>query len=234
MPITAAYLLNKFRREMEDPAYPDAAGDEDGSSLWSDEDINDYMDQAQEEFCRKIDCIPDTSSFVLRLKAVQEYADIESVITQIRGGYVQGTKRFIPAVTMSDMQRGYNMNDYGNVFAGDWRQTIGDVRYMVTDDTIGQVRLTPIPAADTVIELSVYRLPETRISDGGELEVPDMFRRRLLLKMRSLGYFKGDAETFNQRQAENFERLWVQYLSQAERDVKRYQGGAHTTTYGGV
>ncbi len=232
MPYTAAYLRNQFRREMDDAEFPGSGDDSD--SLWSDEDINDYMDQAQEEFCRKIDCIPDTESFVLRYKADQEYADVESVITQIRGGYSNLDRRFIPAVTIVDMQRGYNMNDYGNIFAGDWRLTKGDVRYMVTDDMIGRVRFTPVPVSDGQIQLSVYRLPETRIMDGGELEIPDMFRRRLLLKMRSLGYLKGDAETFNQRQADNFEVRWQQYLSQAGRDSERYQGGAHTTTYGGV
>lgn len=232
MPITAEYLRNQFRREMDDTEYP--GGGDDSDSLWSNDDINDYMDQAQEEFCRKIDCIPDTESFILRLKANQTYADVESTITQVRGGYSDSPRRFIQAATMRDMQRGYIANDYGNMFVGDWRVNTGPVQFLVTDETIGKLRMVPIPSADVNITLSVFRLPETRVSDGGELEIPDMFRRRLLLKMRSLGYLKGDAETFNQRQSDKFEKLWVDYLGQAGGDLKRFQSGGHITTYGGV
>lgn len=232
MPITAEYLRNQFRREMDDAEYP--GGGDDSDSLWSNADIDDYMDQAQEEFCRKIDCIPDNASFKLRVKADQVYADLEEAITQIRSGYSQETRRLIRPTTQKDLERGYIKDDYGDFLATSWRSNTGPVQYLVTDDTIGQVRLVPIPTADEVIDLSVYRLPETRIMDGGELEIPDMFRRRLLLKMRSLGYLKGDAETFNQRQADNFEVRWQAYLSQAERDNKRFKGGARTTAYGGV
>ena len=232
MPITAEYLRNQFRREMDDEEFP--GGGDDSDSLWSNDDINDYMDQAQEEFCRKIDCIPDTANFSVKFKANNPYVELESVITQVRGGYREGNIRFIPAVNMVDIQRGYTTNDYGLHFTGDWRQRTGDIRYLVTDDTVGRLRAAPIPVEDTTILLSVYRLPERRIMDGSELQIPDMFRRRLLLKMRSLGYLKGDAETFNQRQADNFESRWQAFLSQAELDTDRLRGGSRTTSYGGV
>ncbi len=232
-----AGLIALFRREMRDPEFPGSDEDPDApdaDSLWSDDDIKDYMDVAQEELCQRIDVLPDSSSFSLSVKAGDEYAEADALITKLRHGYSTTTKRRIVATTVQEMERGYVGNDYGLDTVGSWRDSTGSILFLLTDETFGQYRLVPIPAVAETIQLTVYRLPEIRIADGGPLEVPDQFRRNLLLKMRAEGYRKNDAETRQIKEAERYDGMWEAYLYRAERHIKRGYRGQHTTTYGGI
>ena len=234
MPYTAEFMRTRFRREMDDPLFPGEGATPDSDSLWSDEDINDYMDQAQEELCRRIDCIPDDTSFKARFKANQTRIEVEPSITKLRSAYSTGRRKTIQASTVRDMEKGFITSDYGYLYVGQWRDRTGEIEYLLTDETEGFFRAVPIPLEADTLDLSVYRLPEQRIVDGADLVVPDKYRRQLMLKMRALAYLKQDAETFNERLANVFEGQWQVWLDETARDQKVYVGGSRMTTYGGI
>lgn len=217
-------LLDLFRLEMADTAQP---------YLWSDEFIVGAIDDAQKQFARKTDGIPDsTTSAVVDLVVAldpdtQLYTDVlplHSSILKIRSARRADTGRDIEVLNMEDMPA-------RNMFF-DGRSS--RVRALVLGMDTDQVRLWPFPNEDVTIKLSVFRMPLVTITDDEPLEIPAQHHRDLLLWVKHRAYSVHDAETFDKTKAEDFRVLFESFCARAKDEQRRAKHKPRTVAYGGI
>jgi hypothetical protein len=228
MPLDTATLLATLRRDLDDPEMPGAGDDSD--SLWSDVELTDYLAEAQEIACTKADILFDQSTFTITTVADGDglYA-WDELITKIRKGIVTG-QRVLTVMSVSDIARKFDVTDLGWTVT-DWEDSVGDPQYIVTDYEVGYVRLVPIPVtADEVIKLHVYRLP----ADNAVMEIPNKYRRELLLYAKYKAYDKHDADVHNETLAVKYKALWEQALIEMKHEEKRRNKGLQVVAYGGI
>lgn len=98
-----------------------------------------------------------------------------------------------------------------------------------------------VPAAtpiylDLTIEMTVFRLPLTAITDDGDqaLEIDEQHHSHLLLWMKHLGYDKQDAETFDRRKSDDFAQRFNTYCAEAKKEQDRARRVVGAVAYGGI
>jgi hypothetical protein len=211
-------LYELFRSEIADTAAP---------YLWADDEVFHYADEAQKKFCRLTGGLADaTTPTVARvsLKAGNPWAALSPLILKIRG--INGADgRYIDPLNFEDLQE---------------RQIrIGDIHAAPTKLILGmeanKVRAYPVPVADEVLELLVYRLPLKAINDFDQkIEIDEHHHTALLLWMKHLAYSKQDAETFDKTRRDEFEQAFYAYCFNAtiEKGVAKHK--TRFVAYGGL
>lgn len=217
-------LLSLFRVEMSDRVEP---------YLWSDEFVIGAIDDAQKQFARKTDGIPDsTTPDVVDLVVAQDpgtllYTDVlplhESIL-KIRSARRADTGRPVDVLNEEDMQA------RGMFFDG----TPGRLRVLVTGMDEGKVRLWPFPNEDVTVKFSVFRMPLVTITDDEPLEIPSQHHRDLLLWVKHRAYSVQDAETFDRTKAEDFGLQFERFCIRAKEEQRRAKHKPRTVAYGGI
>jgi len=219
-------MISKFRREMEDTVEP---------YLWSEDDIVDYLDQAQDEFCEKVDAL--TSIVEITYSATDEYVDLPNYVTRVRyAELVDGTRVALFNAEEWREDRGLS-DDYGvSIHQSSWQTDTNEkVSAVITDLETDKLRLYPIPTADSSLKVHVYRRPVELLADAGEFEVKDKAQQRcILLKARALAYEKHDAETYNPRMAAEYEQRFEVRTSELASASSRSKRRARSVRYPGM
>lgn len=214
--------------------------------LWSDTELNSYMDSSQKEFARRTDYFSDASTtdiVDIPYTAGDIIKALDPRVIKIRYAKILTNGSKVQPVTYADMDnRITNPSDY-NSPAGfgsvlDWETATGIPRYIVTDIETNAVRLAPIPAADDTLKLTVYRLPLTSITDDAQtLEVVEEdFQRGLLFYMKYMAYMKNDIDTYNDRLQQTALANHENFIETAKRQLRRLRFGSTigTVRYGGL
>lgn len=208
--MTPRGLHDSFKRDVADYATP---------SLWSDEEIYEYMNWSLDQFCIGWGGIVDSSSALTTLKAMpdQEFVKISPRILKIKTAYSTTKNRRVKILNQQDVMAGYCVDDYGFEFRNIYESRPGPVRGIIIDMGAGKGRWVDIPTEDEMIKLVVERLPLCEIScqGAGDIELGDEFLRTILLGMKSQAYDKQDAESFDKSKAEKFLDLFNLYVRQA-------------------
>lgn len=217
-------LLVAFREEMADKAQP---------YLWSDEFLIGAIDDAQKQFARKTDGIPDsTTPAVVDLVVTPDilsglYTDVVPLdprILKIRSARRGDNGREIEVLNEEDMPgRGMYFDGRAN-----------RVQAMITGMDENSVRVWPFPNENVTIKLSVFRLPMVTITDDEPLEIPSQHHRALLLWMKHRAYSVHDAETFDKTKAADFELAFDTYCTAAKNEQRRLRHKPRTVAYGGI
>lgn len=212
-------LLNLFRLEMADKAAP---------YLWTNDFVIGAIDDAQKQFARLTDGIPDsTTSAVVNLVVTTPYTDVlplSTRILKIRSARRADTGKAVEVLNLEDMPtRGMFFDNVP-----------GTLRALIVGMDDGFVRLWPFPAAALTIKLSVFRLPLADITDDEPLEIPTQHHRHLLLWVKHLAYSVHDAETFDKTKAAEFKTAFEAYCFGAKTDQTRARHKPRTVTYGGI
>lgn len=216
-------LLIAFREEMADKVQP---------YLWSDDFVIGAIDDAQKQFARKTDGIPDsTTSAVVDLVVTPDgsglYSDVvllDPRVLKIRSARRGDNGREVEVLNEEDMPtRGMYFDSL-----------LGRVRAMITGMDETSVRLWPFPNEDLTIKLSVFRLPLVTITDDEPLEIPSQHHRALLLWMKHRAYSVHDAETFDKTKAADFEAAFDAYCTTAKNEQRRLRHKPRTVAYGGI
>lgn len=235
MAIDVAYLMETLREDLVDPELPGSGSTPDEDSLWSNAELLRYIDEAQNEFCERINALPDSTRFVSEITAGDPWVKVDERITLIRKGRLDTLKTTLVPTTLKEVEEGVGERDYNNTFAvgSDWEDRTGNPRHVITDLEAGKGRLVPIPVADDVISWTVYRMPRFSLIDGGQLEIENKYRRGLLLKAKSLAYTKHDTETRQESKARDFADKWEDYIDRADLGHKRKRRRAQSMPTGG-
>lgn len=216
-------LKAAFRADVQDEA---------SDYLWSDAEIFRYMNGAQAEFVRAIGGIPDSSTTAvtqLTLPAGQEFVATHAKILRIRG-LRDAAGRRVDILNYEQFEADGNTSwcDYGfrsNVMD----LTQGVVRAVVTGMQQHYVRPVMIPAVETVLKLTVDRLPLNELTTTGQtLEIDVLHHEYLLLGMKARALMKNDAETFDRARANENAAAFAAYCAKCFderiRSEHRYRG----------
>lgn len=229
--MNAQELYDQFRSDMSDVSSP---------YFWSDTDVFRYMDDAYKMFVRLMGGIADFTSDFTRvdITAGEATATMDKRILRVMNATKVSSGGKIEIINETDLPM-IRDNDYGRVRPSYNDNTPGIVRYMIIGAQRGVVKWVQVPEVDDVAQLSVYRLPATKITSNTDLEfdfdeIGEEHVTHLGLWMRSKGYAKADADTFNGPLAEKFEKDFRAYCALAKAEWDRYKHKNREVVYGGL
>lgn len=217
-------------------------GDEVAPTLWSDDEIYSYMDDALKMFVRLTGGIPDRSSDLCRVNitAGQEYAEVSPKILKFREAFLESTNRPLKLINNEDLQA-YSREDYDRLIPFNTNRP-GIIRYVVIGlertGKSGTVRWINLPEVDDAVLFTVYRLPLKTIQEGvaedALFEINEEHHVNLLPWMRYRAYAKDDAETLDRRQSNINRSIFEDYCKKAMSEAERYKSKTRVVAYGGL
>lgn len=227
--MTPDYLYTKFRSDTTDAAPP---------YLWSDDEVYDYMDEAQRMLCRNTQGLPDATSIATTVPIVanQPFASIHPSILLIREATLASTSEKLRVLNFEDLEVAYACDDYGNqVPLFNVLNSTGNVGAMVIGMETDKVRWVYIPVANDSVNLLIYREPLYKITeDSTSFEVHGRHHRPMLWWMKHLAYSKQDAETFDRGKAEENKKRFEEYCEMVYDELQRAKHKNRHMKYGGI
>lgn len=247
MSFTPEELKNRFRTDVDDIE----GGNQSDDFLWSNEEIFEYIDEAQKEFVRRTRILrsafpfnttaPDGSEFTsLTFTALGAtgFLPYNTRITKILNARMQVQNRSEPLTILNfeQLNEGFFDNDYHWIFKRDWQAQTGPARFLVMNMHLGQLRLVPIPVVDDVLELIVLHQPLEDIDEGStQFEVTEREdQKTMLLYAKSLAFMKQDADIYDKELASRFEAAFERKVENRRREIYRQRFRAQNMRYGGI
>ena len=173
-------------------------GDKSSPPMWSNDDIDGYANDAEDETCRRALLLVDSTSLATEypISAGDEGIDLHPSVLYVRRARTASNGRLFPKVARAMDEEVPGWEDAAPsrpvVFVPDWQS--------------GYLRFWPPASANDVVKLTVVRTPLRPMSDDCDSpEIPERYHRALLDWMKHLGYQKQDADTMDIAKAAQFE-----------------------------
>lgn len=217
--MTPATLLAQFRTEVTDTVSP---------YLWSDAEFYGYLDDAQKEFCRNTDGIPDATSSFLTLPVVADSAAFLSLDPSILK---------IRSITRADTGRPVELVNFEDMATRHWYfdGATGPLAALIIGEERHKCRPFPVTNEAVNLKLLVFRLPLVTLdgTNGQTLEVDAEYHKGLLHWCKHRAYSKPDADTFNPKAALASHDDFLAFCSGAKATEARKNHKPRTVAYGG-
>lgn len=246
MTFTPTQLKDRFRLDVMDVEGGTGGAD----FLWSDQEIYDYMDEAQRMFVRRTEILRKTSGFTPALTSITYTAPLgdpvdadgyitphAKIIRPLRARMtVAANREPLDIVTAEDMDQGIYDKDYGTRFTQNWQDKAGPARYLVTNLTDTAWRLVPIPTVDDVVQLTVLHMPLNDVSATlAALEVTEREDQHIIkLWMKHLAFLKQDADIYDKELSDKFEAAFEKKADERRREIRRTRFRHTGMRYGGI
>lgn len=230
--MTPAEVIELFRLEVVDIETP---------YLWTDVEVYDYLDDAQQMLCRLTQGIRDSSSVAaqIALTATEKMAPVHDAVKRIHGARLASTGVPIDVYNHDDVyldqatmkSRPFSFQELG---------LQGNVKAIITDVEDGKVQVVRIPAANDTVLLTIDRLPLTKPMPAlnGNVEVPFEVRaehhRHLVKWMKKRAYAKHDADTYDEKKSQGYEMEFRAYCAQVYDENERRRDKPRLIEYGGL
>ena len=231
---TVTELVAQLRLDLSDPEMPGSGDDSD--SLWLDSELIHYINQAQRVFVEKTYCLPDSTNFTSAISDGTTWIDKDPLIIDIIEGWLTTAQKQVKPTRRVDIDRGFEVVDYGTRLSSSWRRATGTPEWVVVDLDAIQNRLVPSSTISDTIEWVVYRYPLEGISTtSSTLEIEEQFHYELLVWAKVLAFSKQDAETQDMTRKRDHESDWNNRVIPEARAfyAKKFQK-LGTTGYGGI
>ena len=229
--MTSDQLLAKFRQDMVDVAT---------DPLWTDDEIYQYIDAAQKEFCRRTLGISDSrTDEICRLALADgtEFISLDPRILKIRGARIESNGAPVEIMNYENLisQPSWPF-DYGQSHRVVLDNSVGpECKALITDMEQDMVRILPISSTEQVVLLSVYRLPLHDITQTNQmLEIHEQHHLYLLYWVKHLALLKQDAEVFDKNKSDAMAAAFLNYCAQAKHEQERREHKPRTVMYGGL
>lgn len=216
--MTSDELLAVFRNETTDTVMP---------YLWSDPEFYGYLDDAQKQFCKKTDGIPDATSAFLTLAVTADsaaYLALDPSILKIR------------SVTRTDTGRSVGLVNYEDLAASGryYNGQTGPLDALVTGEERHKCRPYPVTNETLSLKLLVFRLPLVKIEEPDQTpEIDEDYHLGLLHWCKHRAYGKPDTDTYNPKAAASFENQFLAFCAAARITEDRKVHKPRTVAYGG-
>lgn len=207
-------------------AYRNATGDLSQPYYCEDEEVVEWVNEAEEEAAFRArllydDTTPDVCEIAVTA-GTSRYAMHETVFDIGRATLTDGDTRHALAIKTRDDMDAYN---------GDWQDwDTGDPLYLVGDES--HVTLAPAPSSDCVLNIGVCRLPLSALSDP--VDQPEIRRRHhhaLLDWVLHRAYLKHNPEMQDLQKATFHEGRFEKYFGRRpDANVSRKQRYCATRT----
>lgn len=227
--MTIPELILLFRKQVQDLNKP---------YLWDDVEVLQYLIAAQDKFVTKTGGIRDSSTRALTDVSVvvgEVFAPHSPYILRVRSAKLLTAQRSLDVVNEADIGR-YVVSDYGLItpeYLDD--EDTGDVKAIVLGVEDNKIRWLKVPVTADTCRMNIMRLPYPRIKDlNGCLEIQEQFHMDLLLWMKHLAYAKQDAEVFDKRASEDYERQFYDRCDEAKTIMEGQRFKPRVVQYGGL
>jgi hypothetical protein len=222
--MTPEQLIERFRSDVADTAKP---------YLWSVDEVEEFVVEAEREFYRLIGGIRDATTDVtqLALTAGEAAVPYDESILAIHSARLASTGARVHMLSYDDVFGDTNVqlpfslstiNDTGNVCA------------VVKGLDDNQLRVIHVPAVDDVLMLVVDRLPTDDPLEVGEFTANKIHHRQFLHWMKHLAYDKQDADSFDKGKADDFGARFERYCGQVKLELERQRHKPRLIAYGGI
>lgn len=217
--MTPSELLEQFRLDVADVATP---------YLWEDAEFFRYADEAQKQFTRLTDGIPESTSAPVTEIAVTAGNDtyaLSPLVLKVRAARTLSDGRPLEVLNLEDMVT------RGNYFDG----RTGTVKVVVTGMDVDTVRVWPMPSEDMTVKLSVFRMPLVDITDVSvAFEIAPHHHLNLLDWVKHRAYRKQDAEAFDKQKSDEFKTAFETYCTKVKAEQARARHKPRAVAYGGI
>lgn len=185
-------LITEARLQLSDPEMPGSGDDSD--SLWSNDELTLYVNQAINEACLRSKLIKDASTASVCQIAVsagtRSYA-VSPKITYIDRAKLASGNFPLAGSSVADW-------DYENA---NWDSDTGTPTEYAMDYEDGKITLDKEPIANDTLNLIVYRRPlediKYQLRKIKSPEIPEEYHYHLIDWVRHLAYEKKDSETYD-------------------------------------
>ncbi len=197
--MTLAELRARFRTEEVDTELP---------YLWSDAELSTWINEAQDEACRRALLLVDSRSAAAKVSYLAGAEGVSlhpAVIFVRRATLASSNAPMIPKVvrSMDEEIPGWEgaMASVPRVFIPDWQT--------------GYLRFWPPAVASGTVNMTVVRAPLDVAGDGDDLEIAPRYQPFLLDWVRYRAYSKQDAEVFNATKAKDSAEVFEKQFGKA-------------------
>lgn len=182
---TLEELIGHARLRLDDVAEP---------YLWSDEELTQYINEAEREACVRAKFIQDKTTLAvckLSLLDNKEWYDLRPEVIEVYAAFYNG-------------KRLHQMNEQD---LSDLTRTGVPTHYIVAGQ---QIRVYPLNTEAAVLTINVYRLPlEDMADDSDEPEIPVEHHYRLIDWAARCAYLKRDSDAYDEKRADKHESLFT-------------------------
>lgn len=194
--MTMGELMDAFRARAFDTVVP---------YLWSDDEVREYADDAENEAAERARLLRDSTT--AEICEVEVVADTAAYILDSRILSVERAKLDLGSSPLS-----LTSTPAMDAENGRWESCTGTPSRMVLDAEQGtwKATLNPTPQVNDTLRLQVYRLPIALLSTD-ESNIPEIHPRlhiRLVDWMMARAYRKQDAETRDELKAQEHEAIF--------------------------
>lgn len=208
-------LLDYWRAQVMDQALP---------FLWTDDEAWAYMNDAQLQFCRKTEGIPDATTpevVQVPVELGEIFADVHPSILTFREAHLLSTGDSLDILNHTDVRK--------------WDNASGNVTAMIVGMERNKVRWNKTPTVDDEVDLLVFRLPLTTIDAADqEFEIDEIHHLYLAEWMSHRAYLKPDVETFDKQASDRARMNFENYCAQVSAEQRRYKQKPRAVRYGGI
>ena len=221
---------------LSDPLEGVDADNPDSENLWKNAELYRYMNEAHHAVARRTEMLK--HYFTLPVVEGEAFVSLPRWVINLRAVRLAGAKRQLDERNFNEfLNDGGGTDDYGNSLGGrDFFESQGTPDFYSRDVKANTLRLSPIPAADDTLDVYATVLPRYDIEAPTDVIVftEPQDHAMMLNYMAMLAYRKNDADTYNPRQAVNFEGLFESAVAERIGDVSRRHRRPGTVRYGGL
>lgn len=186
-------------------------------NIWSDSELIEYIDYAQQEFSKFCLCIPDYDTYSIPIIAGTNHYTLDHNIIQVVGGKLLSSNQRVKADNFKNIERRFILNDDVIVNDGDWELEQGRVKFIITDLDYNQLITYPIPTSNDTLNLYVFRVSNTITQVSDALEIPQHHRAGLVFRVMSLALNKRDSTEWNTQDLSlMYSQKWQSFLNDAK------------------
>jgi hypothetical protein len=240
--LTCVDLHDYFRDQVVDAKEP---------FLWSNDEVYQYMDDAQNMFCRLVQGISDSSTTAIvdiPVVASAPFVLVDPRVLKIR--LATRDYDFMPLAILNfeDIILGTYQKapDFHSDYGLTGRQykiddTVGRTTAIISGMEPDKLRLIPISDTNFTIKLTVYREPINSITTTyattvpyPALEIDKEHRLHLVEWMKYHAYRKQDADAFDKTKAEEARASFMAYCDLAKKEKDTREAKYRHIRYGGI
>ncbi len=174
-----------------------------GDKLWSQAEILEYAQDAENEACERVDLIVDNTSALTSIAvntSTGTYGLAVTVVDVKSARMSLGTEPLMPtSESVLDMS------------FPSWRTTTGTPRSYAKTPT-NNIVIYPIPEVADNVLMTVSRFPNVPMTLLGSPEIDARYHEGLILWILYRAYLKNDSETLNVNKAEDYKKKFEEYF----------------------
>lgn len=206
--MTLTELIRRFRTLSNDRVAP---------YFWSDADVTDWLNDAQRQACirgrllREDDL--DAVCLIPLVLAKKTYVLHPAVYEIINIRMIRGTDR--------PLDRDIVSSEWLDGKLSDWRNQVGDSRFVIQNDTT--IRVVGEPIVGDALKLECYRLPIEVLEDGDdEPEIHSAHHEHLIQWALHKAFSIPDADSFDANRSDQAEESFTRYFGRLpDADMRR-------------